>query len=273
MTAATVFPPAVSGDDGSWHNTGAGSFSATQPSITIGDADAANNARHAFIRFPAVYLHKGQTVNSFKINLRPAGLTGTIPAMTVVGVKAANADAPVNRTAANALPLTTATVAWTPATWVTGVRQDSPELNTIAQEIVNQSTWVYGNAMVILLKVVEDVFTTASLISFNAVDGGVPAQVATSSADLTAGADWTDGNTLQWHMNRKAGTLFQGVPLHDAQFAANLWAGVTDQDIVGALNVKAGNTGYGNYKDLAGVLNQLAGTQNLEVDGAAASIP
>lgn len=273
MSAATVIPPQVSGDDGSWHNTGAGSFSATQPSITVGDADASNNARHAFIRFPDVYIHKGQTVNSFKINLRPAGLTGTIPAMTVVGVAADNADAPANRTAANALPLTTATVAWTPATWVTGVRQDSPELKTIVQEIVNRAGWQYGNAIVILLKVVEDAFTTASLISFSAVDGGTTANVASSSADLTGGTDWTDGNTLQWHMNRKAGTLFQNVPMHDAQYAANLWAGVTDMDIVGALNVKAGNVGYGNYKDLAGVLNQLAGTQNLEVDGAAASIP
>lgn len=272
MSAATIIPPAVSGDDGSWHNTGAGSFSATQPSITVGDADAANNARHAFIRFPDVYIHQGETVNSFKINLRPAGLTGTIPAMTVVGVKSANADAPANRTAANALPLTTATVAWTPATWVTGVRQDSPELKTIVQEIVNQPTWAYGNAIVILLKVVEDAFTTASLISFSAVDGGTPAFVASSTADLTGGIDRTDGYTLQWHMNRKAGTLFQNVPIHDAQYAANLWAGTTNLDLVAALNVKAGNPQY-TYLELAGVLNQLAGTQNLEVDGAAASIP
>lgn len=87
------------------------------------------------------------------------------------------------------------------------------------------------------------------------------------------GVDRTDGNTLQYHMNRLAGTLFQGVPQTDAQDAANIWAGTMNLDIVGALNVKAGNSGYGNYRELVGVLNQLAGTQNLDQDGAAASIP
>lgn len=87
------------------------------------------------------------------------------------------------------------------------------------------------------------------------------------------GIDRTDGYTLQYHMNRLAGTLFQGIPTRDACAAANIWAGTTNLEIVGALNVKANNVGYGNYLDLAGVLNQLAGTTNLEEDGAAASIP
>lgn len=272
MTAGFVTAPAVSLDDGSWHNTSGGSYSATQTSVTIGDADATNNARHAWIRFPNVYINKNAVVNSFKVNLRPAGLTGTVPPMTIVGNKVANAVSPTNLAGANALALTTATVAWTPATWVTGVRQDTPELKTILQEIVNQPTWVSGNAVIIMFKVVEDVFTTANLISFSAVDAAVPANVASSSTDFT-GSDKTDGFTLQYHMNRKAGTLFQNVPIHDAQYAANLWAGTTALDLVHALNVKAGNTPTTNYLELAGVLNQLAGTQFLEVDGAAASIP
>lgn len=271
MTAALILPPAVSGDDGSWHNTGAGSFSLTQPSLTIGDADAANNARHGFFRFPAVYIHRGATVNSFKINLRPAGLTGTIPPMTIVGNAADNAVGPANRTAANALALTTATVAWTPASWVTGVRQDTPELAPILQEIVNRPGWVSGNAVIIMFKVVEDAFTTANLISVSAVDGGVPANVASSTMDYTGIAQLAV-HPLQWHMNRKAGTLSNGVPTRDAQGAANIWAGTTDRDLVGALNVKAGNP-VGSYRELVGVLNQLAGTTGLEEDGAAASIP
>lgn len=271
MTAAVMNPPAVSGDDGSWHNTGAGSFSLTQPSLTIGDADAANNARHGFFRLPNVYIHQGQTVNSFKLNLRPAGLTGTIPAMTIVGNAADNAVGPVSRAAANALSLTAATVAWTPATWVTGVRQDTPELKTILQEIVNRPGWVSGNAVIIMFKVVEDAFTTANLISVSAVDGGVPANVASSTADFTGSAQ-TNTHTLQYHMNRKAGTLVGGVPQRDAQGAANIWAGTTNRDLVEALNIKAGNT-MPAYKELVGVLNQLAGTSGLEQDGAAASIP
>lgn len=78
--------------------------------------------------------------------------------------------------------------------------------------------------------------------------------------------------TLQYEMNRKAGTLVGGVPTHDAAGAANIWAGTTGLELVGALNVKAGNAAD-NYRELAGVLNQLAGTTGLEVDGAAAAIP
>lgn len=78
--------------------------------------------------------------------------------------------------------------------------------------------------------------------------------------------------TLQYDMNRKAGTLVGGVPSLDAQGAANVWAGTTGLGIVGALNTQAGNT-LPNWKDLAGVLNQLAGTTGLDIDGAAAAIP
>ena len=78
--------------------------------------------------------------------------------------------------------------------------------------------------------------------------------------------------TLQYDMNRKAGTLVGGVPTLDGQGAANVWAGTVGLDLVDALNTKAGNT-LPNYRELAGVLNQLAGTTGLEVDGAAAAIP
>lgn len=89
----------------------------------------------------------------------------------------------------------------------------------------------------------------------------------------TGGVAVTNTRTLQYHMNRLAGTLVNGVPSRDAQGAANIWAGTTGLDIVHALNVKAGNTLAAGYKEIAGVLNQLAGTSGLEVDGAAASIP
>lgn len=78
--------------------------------------------------------------------------------------------------------------------------------------------------------------------------------------------------TLQYAMNRLAGTLVNDVPTHDAQGAANIWAGTTGLDLVDALNTHAGNT-LPNYRELAGVLNQLAGTTGLEVDAAATAIP
>lgn len=77
--------------------------------------------------------------------------------------------------------------------------------------------------------------------------------------------------TLQYHVNRKAGTLNGDVPTLDAQGAANVWAGTSGLALVGALNVIAGNA-LPAYKDLAGVLNQLAGTSGLGVDEAASRI-
>ena len=74
--------------------------------------------------------------------------------------------------------------------------------------------------------------------------------------------------TLNYHLNRVAGLLVNDQPTRDEAGAANIWAGTTDLETVGALNVKAANA-LDAYRDLAGVLNQLAGTTGLEVDEAA----
>lgn len=76
--------------------------------------------------------------------------------------------------------------------------------------------------------------------------------------------------TLQYHMNRLAGTLNSfDVPTLDAQGAANVWAGTTGLDIKGALNSKAGTSGLA----VQGVLNYLAGTEGLGENEASARIP
>lgn len=78
--------------------------------------------------------------------------------------------------------------------------------------------------------------------------------------------------TLQYELNRLAGTLdASNVPTRDAQGAANIWAGTSGKDLVGALNAKALNT-LPNYRELQGVLNQLAGTSGLGEDAAATAI-
>lgn len=79
---------------------------------------------------------------------------------------------------------------------------------------------------------------------------------------------------LNENLNRKiAGT--NGVVLadkrtwlHDA-LAANLWAGTTGLDIVGALNQKAQlGRSPANYKGLLGVANELAATTNRDINAA-----
>ena len=81
------------------------------------------------------------------------------------------------------------------------------------------------------------------------------------------------GKTLQYHMNRLAGTLNSyDVPTLDAQGAANVYAGTTGLAIAGALNVKAGFTSPTQYLELQGVLNYLAGTSGLGENEASARI-
>ena len=78
-----------------------------------------------------------------------------------------------------------------------------------------------------------------------------------------------DGRTLQYHMNRLAGTLNSfDVPTVDAQGAANLYAGTSGLDIKGALNAKAGTSGL----EIQGALNYLAGTSGLGENEASARI-
>lgn len=78
-----------------------------------------------------------------------------------------------------------------------------------------------------------------------------------------------DGRTLQYHLNRLAGTLDSSdVPTLDAQGAANKWATTSGLDIKGALNAKAGTSGLA----VQGALNVLAGTSGLGENEAAARI-
>jgi hypothetical protein len=89
----------------------------------------------------------------------------------------------------------------------------------------------------------------------------------------TTGVATQKGRTLQWHMNRLAGTLDSfGVPTLDAQGAANLWANTTGLGIVGALNVKAAIFDPANYLELQGILNYLAGTSGFGENEAASRI-
>jgi hypothetical protein len=72
--------------------------------------------------------------------------------------------------------------------------------------------------------------------------------------------------TLQYSLNRLAGTIVNGVPTLDAQGAANKWASTpTPLDLEGALNyLYKQRYGAKNYNtDMPGILNLLAGTYGL----------
>lgn len=118
----------------------------------------------------------------------------------------------------------------------------------------------------------ENISVSATISAQRTTFGVATAGIGFFATATMGGLMAIDGRTLTYHMNRKANTIVNGVPTLTAQGAANVWAGTTGLDLVHALNVKAGN-GIGAYRELAGVLNQLAGTSGLEVDGASAMIP
>ena len=82
-------------------------------------------------------------------------------------------------------------------------------------------------------------------------------------------ATGTNGSTLKAELNRLAnGGTYPAIQSYvGAAKAANTWAGTTGLDLVGALNVKAGNS-RPNWKDLRGVCNQLGGTTDLAAAAA-----
>ena len=70
-------------------------------------------------------------------------------------------------------------------------------------------------------------------------------------------------STLQANLNRVI-SITDPKKFLDAPGAANVWAGTTNLDLLGALNAKASTSGLG----LNDVCNKIAGTTNLDAQGA-----
>lgn len=73
---------------------------------------------------------------------------------------------------------------------------------------------------------------------------------------------------LQAELNRlRNGGATYPTQMISSVAAANQWAGTTGWDLLGALNIKAGNT-PSNFRALDGVCNQLAGTSGFAATAA-----
>lgn len=180
MTTVTA-QVAAGSDDLSWHNEGAGVFSTTAASILVGDSSSTDFNRWGLARVAGLAIPVGATVTEAHANVKAVGLSGTIPALTIYGVLGDNPAAPTTRSLANALTLTTASVAWTPTAWAAGTVYQTPDLKTILQEIVNQGTWTSGDAVILLFTVPRgDTFTVVNALSFRSYDN-TPADAASVS--------------------------------------------------------------------------------------------
>ncbi len=108
------------------------------------------------LRFSALAIPQGATINSASIQFRSDEAQGEATALLIQGQAVGNALAFVRTTAnISARPRTTASVSWAPAPWgavgLVGPDQRTPDIAAIIQEIVNRPDWVSGNSIVIII--------------------------------------------------------------------------------------------------------------------------
>ena len=124
-----------------------GGFKAT---VTIGAIGHSQNAVRlscdAFFRFDDVTIPNAATIAAAYLELCPNGNDNGSPELIIHGIDEDDAAAPTSAAEFSADPHTTANVQWDTA-WVASVWEQSPEIKTIIQEIVDRGGWASGNAM------------------------------------------------------------------------------------------------------------------------------
>jgi hypothetical protein len=108
------------------------------------------------VRFTGVTLPPGATITAAWVQFQVDEVSTAAASVTVAG-EAADTAGPLTTTARSisSRSRTTATVAWTPASWPTvGARtadQRTPDLTAVIQEIVGRTGWAGGNALALLV--------------------------------------------------------------------------------------------------------------------------
>lgn len=135
LHANSGFASAVGGD------YSAGTF------LYTGDNSASFYDYLSYIRFTAVDIPAGSTIDSATLNLT-AGTLSSVVVITTVKAEAADNPAACSSAAdTNARTLTSASVNWDPSAWVVNTAYDSPDIAAVIQEVVNRNGWASGNAM------------------------------------------------------------------------------------------------------------------------------
>jgi len=109
------------------------------------------------VLFPGITLDQGQVVTSAYIQFEADEVrTGAIT-LSIEGELSSSATSFTNTVndVSGRSTTTSAAVSWSPADWNTigeaGVNQQTPDLTTLVQEIVDQSSWKNGNNMVFII--------------------------------------------------------------------------------------------------------------------------
>ena len=109
------------------------------------------------LRFTGMNIPVGATITNAYLVFRaiPAdpGMTNSDPTnLTLKGQLTGNASTFTTTSGdISSRTLTSASTAWSPTAWTTGLDYSSPDISSVVQEIVNQGTWASGNALAIII--------------------------------------------------------------------------------------------------------------------------
>ena len=108
------------------------------------------------MRFRGVNIPKGATITSAYLQFKVDETSSEVTTLSIQGEASSKAAVftSTRRNLSSRLRTTNA-VSWSPPSWLTfgaaGMDQRTPNLSSIVQEIVNQTDWVSGNSMVMII--------------------------------------------------------------------------------------------------------------------------
>lgn len=147
-----TYYPSASGDDGEWVT---GSWFDTASNYLYFGLRAGSKT-HSFITYYSVLAPQASTILSAYLTFVAGASFANNPVDVVI--YANDVDNPTNPTTlaqAEALVLTSASIAWDPAPWTVDNSYNSLDISTIIQEIVNRSGWAVGNNLMIVIKATD----------------------------------------------------------------------------------------------------------------------
>jgi acid phosphatase type 7 len=142
----------VSTDDAEEYNTG----SVTRSSTRLELVTSSTSVQIVGLRFANLALPKNAAISKAYIQFKTASASSDLTTLTIQGQASDNATT-FTSTSGNvsSRARTAASVSWSPVNWMTvgeaGVNQQTPDLTTIIQELVNRPNWVSGNAIAIII--------------------------------------------------------------------------------------------------------------------------
>ena len=111
-----------------------------------------NSRPFTAFRFAGAPIPRGATIVSAKLRMQVVAKGNAAVTLRYSAEKSANSGILAQIThLLTARPKTTATVLHSPGAWTDGTMVESPELGSVVQEVVAQSTWAPGNAITMFI--------------------------------------------------------------------------------------------------------------------------